>query len=297
MGDPVPLDREQPGPAVVRHATTRNLWENTRFFSPYGRGTFDAKAQAMSFSPLRAFVTFTAACALSLSAVGCSAALEDQGDDAEQEGSETVSEDALRLGNANRQGFKEPVYSASEKADVLARYSHVDRGNAVSGVLLDNALQYYHFNRERLRNPRYLTIIDFSLHSSKRRFFLIDMETGRVEPHVVAHGSGSDAENDGIPSRFSNVSGSNASSLGYYVTAETYSGKWGYSLRLDGLSSTNSNVRERAVVMHGASYVENGRSLQGRSWGCPALPLDEKDAVIAKVKGGSLLYADLPNRR
>ncbi|HRG98541.1 MAG TPA: murein L,D-transpeptidase catalytic domain family protein [Polyangiaceae bacterium] len=252
----------------------------------------------MARSPLHTgLLTFAAACALALGSLGCSAEAQGEADDADQEGSETVSEEALRLGNANRQGFKEPVYSASEKAAVLARYAHVDRGNVVSGVLLDNALQYYHFNLQRLRNPRYLTIIDFSLHSSKRRLFLIDMQTGRVEPHVVAHGSGSDPENDGVPSGFSNREGSNASSIGYYVTAETYSGKWGNSLRLDGLSSTNSNVRARAVVMHGASYVDDGRSLQGRSWGCPALPMDEKDAVIAKVKGGSLLYADLPNRR
>ncbi|HQY64661.1 MAG: murein L,D-transpeptidase catalytic domain family protein [Myxococcales bacterium] len=243
------------------------------------------------------FLTFATACALALGSIGCSAeAQSDLDDDADQEGSETVSEEALRLGNANRQGFKEPVYSTSEKEAVLARYSHIDRSNVVSGVLLDNALQYYHFNLQRIRNPRYLTIIDFSLHSSKRRLFIIDMQSGRVEPHVVAHGSGSDPANAGIPSGFSNREGSNASSLGYYVTAETYSGKWGYSLRLDGLSATNSNVRARAVVMHGASYVDDGRSLQGRSWGCPALPMDEKDAVINKVKGGSLLYADLPRR-
>ncbi len=249
----------------------------------------------MAFPSLRipVLVAFTALATLTL---GCSAETQADLDDADQEGSEQVSEEALRLGNANRQGFKEPVYSAAEKAAVLARYTHVDPGEVVSRELLENALQYYHFNKGRLSNPRYLTVIDFSRHSSKRRFSLIDMQSGRVEQHVVAHGSGSDAANDGIPSNFSNREGSNASSLGYYVTAETYSGKWGYSLRLDGLSATNSNVRARAVVMHGASYVEDGRSLQGRSWGCPALPLGEKDAVITKVKGGSLLYADTPNR-
>ena len=75
------------------------------------------------------------------------------------------------------------------------------------------------------------------------------------------------------------------------MTGETYDGKHGNSLRLDGVSPTNSNARARAVVMHGADYVSEGRSKQGRSWGCLALPSPDKDAVIAKLKGGSVIYA------
>lgn len=240
---------------------------------------------------------FALAVAFAVATSGCSAEVGDGADEeTSQEGDETISQDALRLGDANRQGFKEPTFSAAEKADVLARYTSIDRAREVPRVLLENALQYYDFNKSRIKVKGVLTIIDFSQHSSKRRLYIINMETGSVERHVVAHGSGSDPENDGIPAAFSNTEGSLKSSLGYYVTAETYSGKWGTSLRLDGLSSTNSNVRQRAVVMHGASYVVDGKSLQGRSWGCPALPMAEKDAVIARVKGGSLMYADLPNR-
>jgi hypothetical protein len=238
--------------------------------------------------------------ATSLALAGCSAEVGADGTDGQEEatgeGSETVSEEALRLGDANRQGFKEPQFSAAEKAAVLARYENLDPNNEVPKVLLENAIQYYDFNKSRIKVKGYLTIIDFSQSSGKRRFYIIDMNTGRVERHVVAHGSGSDPDNDGVATAFSNRDGSLQSSLGYYVTAETYTGKWGRSLRLDGLSSTNSNVRARAVVMHGASYVEDGKSKQGRSWGCPALPMDEKDAIIDKLKGGSLMYADLPNR-
>lgn len=241
---------------------------------------------------------FALAVAFALGTTGCSAEVGADGSDEEtsQEGEETVSEEALRLGNANRQGFKEPQFSADEKAAVLARYASLDPRREVPRVLLENAIQYYDFNKTRLKVKGVMTIIDFSQHSSKRRFYIVDMNTGAVERHVVAHGSGSDPQNDGIPASFSNREGSLQSSIGYYVTAETYSGKWGNSLRLDGLSTTNSNVRQRAVVMHGATYVVDGKSLQGRSWGCPALPMDEKDAVIARVKGGSLIYADVPNR-
>lgn len=259
-------------------------------------GTEGAKGPDMRLQ--KAFFALAAVLALGTSA--CSAEVGENGEDPQEEtsteGEEQVSEEALRLGNANRQGFKEPTYTEAEKQAVLARYENIDRSRVIPRVLLENALQYYEFNKARLRVKDVLTIIDFSQHSKNRRMYIVDMDTGSVERHVVAHGSGSDPENDGTPKRFSNTEGSLQSSLGYYVTGETYSGKWGYSLRLDGLSATNSNVRARAVVMHGASYVVDGRNLQGRSWGCPAVPMNEKDAIINKVKGGSLMYADLPNR-
>lgn len=86
------------------------------------------------------------------------------------------------------------------------------------------------------------------------------------------------------------------SSLGVYRTAETYQGKHGYSLRLDGLSpGKNSNARKRAIVVHGADYA-SPRHLQkfdklGRSWGCPALPREQSRAIIDTIKGGSVIYA------
>lgn len=212
-------------------------------------------------------------------------------DDESQEGEEPVTNEVLQAGEENRAGMEEPEAAEDPETDpVLAKYTNIDPEKVVPKSLRDDALRYFDKNTARLPNAKFITVVDMAQHSKNKRFYLIDMETGSVEQHVVAHGTGSDPENDGTPSKFSNVSGSNATSLGFYKTAETYEGKWGYSLRLDGLSSTNSNARARAVVMHGASYVENGRAKQGRSWGCPAIPLDEKDAVIDKVKGGSLLY-------
>lgn len=188
--------------------------------------------------------------------------------------------------------FKAPTLTDAEQQEVLGRYSDIDPDGEVPRALLEDALLYYDFNWDLLENTRYLTVIDFSQHSSKRRFYVVDMESGELERHVVAHGSGSDPDNDGVPTQFSNVNNSHKSSLGFYLTAETYSGKWGLSLRLDGLSETNSKARPRAIVMHGASYVVDGKSKQGRSWGCPAVPLSERTALITKLKEGSLMYAE-----
>jgi hypothetical protein len=81
------------------------------------------------------------------------------------------------------------------------------------------------------------------------------------------------------------------SSLGYYITGSTYVGSHGTSLKLDGMSSTNSNARGRAIVVHGASYVSESSVIQGRSWGCPAVANSLKTKVINMLKNGSLIYA------
>jgi hypothetical protein len=107
----------------------------------------------------------------------------------------------------------------------------------------------------------------------------------------VAHGKGSDSNNDGYATNFSNKVNSEASSLGFYLTAETYHGNHGLSLRLDGLSSTNSKARERSVVLHGADYVREAEVKAGRSWGCPAVSMALRGDVIELLKGGSLIFA------
>jgi len=146
------------------------------------------------------------------------------------------------------------------------------------------------------KNPRYWAVIDFSKHSSVRRFYVLDRIGKTVFAHFTTHGNGSDPNHDGIADKFSNISGSNCSSLGFYRCAETYiSSKNGLSLKLDGMDSGNSNARARAVVIHPASYASaayikaNGKA--GRSQGCPALdPTVSKD-VIDMLKNGSPLMA------
>jgi hypothetical protein len=134
--------------------------------------------------------------------------------------------------------------------------------------------------------------IYFKQHNSKERFYLIDMESGRVEKYLTAHGKNSDPKFTGYSTKFSNTPDTLMSSLGFYKTAESYNGKNGYSLRLDGLSSTNSNARERAIVIHGADYVTPGSKI-GRSYGCAAVEERYHADIINRIKGGALLYAGL----
>lgn len=148
-----------------------------------------------------------------------------------------------------------------------------------------------------VKKPEFITMIDFSQHSSKRRMYVVNRKSGEVESLVVAHGSGSDPDDDGIPQFFSNVPNSRMSSLGSYIISEEYKGKYGASLRLDGLEKTNSNVRKRAIVLHPAGYVEDGKTKQGRSWGCPAVPFAWISKMIERHKDGAFLYAYGINKR
>ncbi len=178
-----------------------------------------------------------------------------------------------------------------EQATILAKYDYVDPTHIVPSKALEQALLYYDQNKAALKNSKVLSIIDFSQSSTLKRWYFINMTTGSVWNIHVSHGKGSDGNHDGFAEKFSNVSGSNATSLGFYKTAETYSGKWGYSLRLDGLSTTNSIARPRAIVVHGASYVQDRAVIQGRSWGCPAVSLANSKKVIDLIRGGSLIFA------
>lgn len=190
----------------------------------------------------------------------------------------------------------QPTPSSGDDA-VLQKYDHLDPQNLVDTKLLREAVLYFDANQSRFANKSYITVIDFSKRSSVRRMYIIDVKTGAVWALPTAHGKGSDPEHDGYAEKFSNVSGSNASSLGYYKVAETYYGKHGLSIRMDGLSTTNSAARARAVVIHGASYVQDRAVIQGRSFGCPAVPNEYRDRVVSMLKGGSLLYAGLSGKR
>lgn len=187
----------------------------------------------------------------------------------------------------------QPTPSAEDK--ILAQYNHFDPNQVIDTKLLRAATLYFHQNKSKFSNQKALTIIDFSLHSSKKRFHLMNTETGEVWSTYTAHGSGSDPgtyeESSGYAETFSNVPGSNATSIGPYLTDVTYEGKHGYSLRLRGLASSNSNAYSRAIVIHGATYVLDQSRKQGRSQGCPALAMEYYEKVINLIKGGSLIYA------
>ncbi len=148
------------------------------------------------------------------------------------------------------------------------------------------------------KNPETLTVIDYSKPSSERRLWVFDLKARElVYEELVAHGQGSGAN---MATEFSNEPDTHRTSLGLFVTGDTYVGKNGYSLRLDGLDrGVNDRARERAIVMHGAPYVSesfvqaNGRL--GRSWGCPAVSAAVARELIDRVKGGGLVFAYYPD--
>jgi L,D-transpeptidase catalytic domain/Rv2525c-like, glycoside hydrolase-like domain len=145
-------------------------------------------------------------------------------------------------------------------------------------------------------SARYWAIANFDLKSTQPRLFLFDVRDRRVQSYLCAHGMGSEGPtDDGFASVFSNRPGSNCTSLGVYLCAETYHGKHGFSMRLDGLQPTNSNARARAIVVHGANYVSpefitlTGRI--GRSDGCLAVENRFVTEVVSALTGGSLVLA------
>jgi hypothetical protein len=145
-----------------------------------------------------------------------------------------------------------------------------------------------------------LTVIDYSLPSSEPRLFVFDLASRKLLfRELVAHGKNSGGD---IASFFSNSPGSLATSLGLFVTADTYIGSNGYSLRLKGLEEgVNDMAMDRAIVMHGASYVSRAavRALGrlGRSWGCPAVRKEVARKMIDTLRGGSPIFAYYPDKR
>jgi hypothetical protein len=139
-------------------------------------------------------------------------------------------------------------------------------------------------------------LVDFSLPSSQPRFHVVDLAGGRIESsHLVAHGVGSDPTHTGMLHYFSNLPGSHATSRGTYLTADPYYGKYGLSQRLIGLDPDNSMALDRAIVVHGAPYVDPRliatRGRIGRSYGCFALELAEVNRVMQILGQGRMIYA------
>lgn len=165
--------------------------------------------------------------------------------------------------------------------------------------VLDLALQAYSCGQQEGRFQRpVLTVIDYSLPSSEPRLWVIDLRDKRVLHHeLVAHG---DRSGDTMAVAFSNEIGSHESSLGLFRTDDAYTGMFGYALRLTGLEpGINDNARERAIVVHGASYVSRDAVAQwgriGTTWGCDGLPEEVAPQVIDEIAGGSAIFAYYPD--
>jgi hypothetical protein len=196
--------------------------------------------------------------------------------------------------------FKLPPADVATRTAILARYANVDPTAMIQRGLLEDAIEFFDINKAQIANQKYVTVVDFSLFSGKLRFFVIDMKTGAVDPHMVAHGKGSDPDWTGYTGTTSNVSGSNQSSMGFFLTSDIYDGTHPHSMHIDGLSPDGSpndmadtNVLSRAIVVHEATYVDDtNTSKQGRSDGCFALDTNIELAIVNQIAHGSLLYAE-----
>lgn len=162
--------------------------------------------------------------------------------------------------------------------------------------LMHAALDALKRHGDRVQRQDRLYIVDFQAHSSAARLFRLDLATGKATAFRTAHGRGSDPAHTGYAQRFSNVPESNASSVGAYLTAGMSSGaKHGPNVLLDGLDPTNSEVRDRAIIVHGADYCEpaylaaNGKL--GRSFGCFAVSQADLRTLRPDMDGGRLLFA------
>ncbi len=138
-------------------------------------------------------------------------------------------------------------------------------------------------------------IADFGLRSSEERFHFVNLEAGRVESYLVSHGDGSDPEHDGWLNWFSNTHGSHCTSEGTYATFGWYTGRFGTSIRLEGLDPTNSNALDRAIVMHRAKYAERAHLEKwgrlGRSNGCFAMGDADFKKALLQLGGGRVIHA------
>ena len=139
-------------------------------------------------------------------------------------------------------------------------------------------------------------VVDFSKPSDEERFFLVDLMSGNVEAHRVAHGRGSDPDHSGFVEKFSNDFGSYASSNGTYTTGDYYQGKYGLSMKVRGLDWSNYNAEPRAIVIHNAWYAEDDmipiHGKLGRSEGCFAMSRKSQYEVMRRLAGGRMIYAD-----
>jgi hypothetical protein len=173
------------------------------------------------------------------------------------------------------------------------------RAETVEGMdpnLLRRALDALQRHRDRIDFRDFIGVADFSLPSRAPRFHLVNLADGSVRSHLVAHGRGSDPSHTGWLERFSNEPHSNATSAGTYRTGSLYVGAHGRSMRLEGLDATNSNARARAIVVHGAWYVNEEMightGVLGRSQGCFAVADSSLPEIMERLGPGRLIYAD-----
>ncbi|CAH0535157.1 hypothetical protein VST7929_02818 [Vibrio stylophorae] len=184
------------------------------------------------------------------------------------------------------------AWSATSNDPSAQLYQQLGLQDDMSFEVFHQAYQGYQGVKNRKKSM--LTIIDYSKPSSQKRFFVIDMDKKELLIKTyVSHGVNSGAL---YAKKFSNNVNSRQTSLGVFLTSETYYGANGYSLRIDGLTpGKNDRARKRYIVVHGAKYANpdmiSKTGQLGRSWGCPAIPTNISRKVIDLIKGGSVIFS------
>lgn len=183
------------------------------------------------------------------------------------------------------------------KDPIRELYNEMKLSSVLKYEAFEQAMQGY--NQIHPKNQDIITVIDFTLPSTEKRMFVLDLKAKKLLFHnIVSHGRNSGEK---YATSFSNKHGSFQSSLGFYLTQETYNGGNGFSLRLNGLEKgINDQARPRAIVIHGADYcstdVIKSTGRLGRSYGCPALPRELTKPIINSIKDGTLLYIYSQNK-
>lgn len=189
-----------------------------------------------------------------------------------------------------------PVTFAATRTTAPPPTMPAEARNAQQPEILRRALVALQQHSSHVQERDRIGIADFSLHSKEMRFHIANVAEGKIEDsYLVSHGRGSDPGNSGYVQRFSNRPGSHASSQGSYLTGEAYYGKHGRSRRLHGLEEHNDLAFERAIVIHGADYVDRNMALAhgriGRSLGCFAFERDVIGEVLERLGPGRLLFS------
>ena len=194
------------------------------------------------------------------------------------------------------------VLKNSPKEDISSLYTSLKlQQKGLSKKAFEYACKGYRLllKKKIISKQGYLAICDFSQSSNNKRLYLVDMVNGEVLLNTyVAHGRNSGGE---YATRFSNRPKSLQSSLGFYVTQDTYYGEHGLSLRIRGVEEGyNDKAGRRRIVVHGANYLGNAwleqNNYMGRSYGCPAIPDKESDYLINTIKKGSCLFIYHPSK-
>ncbi|CCH55023.1 hypothetical protein BN8_04254 [Fibrisoma limi BUZ 3] len=202
-----------------------------------------------------------------------------------------------RVGNSSHTpAVSDRIVNVNKAATYLQVYDELNLGSSgLRKEIFDYALRGW----QKMASAKpIVSIVDLSQPSNKKRLYVIDLLNRKLLFQTyVSHGRNS---GDLVASRFSNITSSFQSSLGFYQTLKTYNGKHGLSLQLKGLEKGfNDKAYDRNIVLHGADYVcedfirRTGRL--GRSQGCPAVPYALSKSIIQAVKDGSCLFVYSPN--